>query len=70
MSRYALAILSYQLGLPNVLFGLHGYNGDGYDDGVYLGAAIRFVNGVLPYRDFALLHPPGIVLLFESGGVD
>ncbi|MCX6396485.1 MAG: tetratricopeptide repeat protein [Propionibacteriales bacterium] len=36
---------------------------DGYDDGVYLGAAIRLVHGDLPYRDFAFLHPPGISLL-------
>jgi hypothetical protein len=34
-----------------------------YDDGVYLGAAIRLTQGVLPYRDFAYLQPPGIVLL-------
>jgi alpha-1,2-mannosyltransferase len=33
-----------------------------YDDGVYFGAAESFVFGRLPYRDFVLLHPPGIVL--------
>lgn len=33
-----------------------------YDDGVYFASAIAFVHGVLPYRDFLLLHPPGIVL--------
>ena len=34
-----------------------------YDDGVYLGAAIRLTQGVLPYRDFAFVQPPGILLL-------
>jgi alpha-1,2-mannosyltransferase len=34
-----------------------------YDDGVYFGAADSFVFGRLPYRDFVLLHPPGIVLV-------
>lgn len=40
------------------LEGLHGY-----DDGVYYAAASSLVNGRVPYRDFVLLHPPGIVLL-------
>lgn len=34
-----------------------------YDDGVYFGAAESFVFGRLPYRDFLLLHPPGIVVV-------
>lgn len=34
-----------------------------YDDGVYVGAAIRLTQGVLPYRDFAFVQPPGILLL-------
>ena len=34
-----------------------------YDDGVYLGAAIQLVKGAIPYRDFALVQPPGIVVL-------
>jgi alpha-1,2-mannosyltransferase len=36
-----------------------------YDDGVYLGAAIRLTQGVLPYRDFAFVQPPGILLLMS-----
>lgn len=35
----------------------------GYDDGVYFGSAVALVHGVLPYRDFLLLHPPGIAVL-------
>ncbi len=34
-----------------------------YDDGVYLGAAIRLTEGTLPYRDYAFVQPPGILLL-------
>ena len=32
------------------------------DDGVYYASAIALVHGQLPYRDFLLLHPPGIVV--------
>jgi alpha-1,2-mannosyltransferase len=39
------------------LLGLHGY-----DDGVYFGGAIALVEGTIPYRDFLLLHPPGMVV--------
>ena len=57
-----LGIGCVQLSLPHVLSGVLGWN-EGYDDGVYLGAATRFVHGVLPYRDFVIVHPPGIVYL-------
>ncbi len=59
----ALGICCYQLSLPFVLLGIHGYSGSGYDDGVYLGAATRLVHGVLPYRDFDFVQPPGITLV-------
>ena len=36
-----------------------------YDDGVYLGAAIRMTQGILPYRGFAFVQPPGILLLMS-----
>ena len=36
---------------------------DGYDDGVYYAAADALVHGRLPYRDFLLLHPPGITIV-------
>jgi len=34
-----------------------------YDTGVYLAATIHFISGVIPYRDFTFVQPPGIVLL-------
>ncbi len=40
--------------------GLHGLGN--YDDGVHFAAALGLVNGLLPYRDFLLLQPPGVVL--------
>ncbi|MBO0900426.1 DUF2029 domain-containing protein [Cellulomonas sp. zg-ZUI22] len=40
--------------------GVRGYHG--YDDGVYFSSAVAFVHGRMPYRDFLLLHPPGVVL--------
>src|SRR4051812_5362680 len=45
----------------------------GYDDGVYFGGSIALLEGALPYRDYLLLHPPGIVValapLAALGGV-
>ena len=59
-----LALRLYQLARPNYLFGL-----TGYDDGVDFGSAVRLVNGALPYRDFALVQPPGIALLMAPAGL-
>jgi hypothetical protein len=38
-----------------------------YDDGVYLGAALRLLHGALPYKDFAFVQPPGIVVVALPG---
>ena len=35
----------------------------GYDDGVYYSAATAFLNGLIPYKDFVMVHPPGILLI-------
>ena len=48
-----------------LLMVLHGAGLGGmlsYDDGVYYSAATSLSWGRLPYRDFLLLHPPGIVV--------
>lgn len=38
------------------------FAGRGYDEGVYYASATMLSFGQVPYRDFVLLHPPGIVL--------
>jgi hypothetical protein len=65
----AFVICGYQLTLPHALAGIHGYTGYGYDDGAYFGTAIRLVHGVLPYRDYAFVHPPGIALLMSPAAL-
>jgi alpha-1,2-mannosyltransferase len=54
----ALAIRLFTLTRPGFLT-----QSTNYDDGACPGAAIRLTQGVLPYKDFALVQPPGIVLL-------
>jgi alpha-1,2-mannosyltransferase len=34
----------------------------GYDDGVYYAGAVGLAHGRMPYRDFLLLHPPGVLV--------
>jgi len=63
----AAALLSLALGIyevtrANVLLGEPGPNLN-YDQGVYFGVATRVANGVVPYRDFVYVHPPGIAVL-------
>ncbi|HEV3069151.1 MAG TPA: hypothetical protein VGY50_14955, partial [Streptosporangiaceae bacterium] len=60
----ALAIRLYTLTRPGYLTGV-----TEYDDGVYLGGAIRLLQGSLPYHDFAFVQPPGILLLMAPVAV-
>lgn len=55
---FALVIRLYTLARPGYLTGV-----TEYDDGVYLGGATRLIEGALPYRDFAFVQPPGVLLL-------
>jgi alpha-1,2-mannosyltransferase len=54
----ALGLRIYELSRPGYLLGL-----TEYDDGSYFGSAVHLVRGVLPYRDFVFVQPPGIILL-------
>ena len=56
---FALAVTVRLTGVLRAA-GLYGLGN--YDDGVLFAAALGLVNGLLPYRDFLLLHPPGVVL--------
>lgn len=58
MTLVALGLRAYQLSTPGYLFGI-----TEYDDGSYFGSAIHLVHGILPYRDFVFVQPPGITLL-------
>ena len=60
----ALVIRLYTLTRPGYLTGV-----TEYDDGVYLGGAIRLLQGSLPYHDFAFVQPPGILLLMAPVAV-
>ena len=58
-----IALLAFAARLLPTLHG-GGFGGiDDYDDGVYFAGAQALVAGRLPYRDFVLLHPPGILLV-------
>ena len=48
-----LGLRIFQLTRPGYLTGF-----TQYDDGVYIGNALRLVNGVIPYRDFAMVQRP------------
>ena len=54
----ALLIRLYTLSRSGYLTGV-----TEYDDGVYLGGAVRLLQGALPYRNWAYVQPPGILLL-------
>jgi len=60
----ALALRLFTLTRPGFLTGV-----SEYDDGVYLGAAIRLTQGALPYRDFAFVQPPGMLLLMTPAAL-
>jgi hypothetical protein len=60
----SLALGIGQLLSVNTLFGEPGTN-LAYDQGVYYGAALRVTSGALPYQDFTLVHPPGILVLLQ-----
>jgi hypothetical protein len=61
---FALALRGYQLARPGHLLGV----GD-YDDGADFGSALLLVHGVLPYRDFVFVQPPGITLLMTPAAL-
>jgi alpha-1,2-mannosyltransferase len=58
-----VALLAFVVRLMPLLLGggLESYGR--YDDGVYYAASDALTFGRVPYRDFVLLHPPGILLV-------
>ncbi len=57
-----LAGLAFAVRLVSVLRGGGLFGRVGYDGSVYYASAAALAHGFLPYRDFLLLHPPGITL--------
>jgi alpha-1,2-mannosyltransferase len=57
ISLTAFAARLYPMLRGGGLFGL-----GNYDDGVYYAAAALLTEGLMPYRDFLLLQPPGIAI--------
>ena len=55
-------VLAVVVRLTGVLRAAGLYGLGNYDDGVHFAAALGLVNGLVPYRDFLLLQPPGVVL--------
>ena len=60
----ALGLRLFYLTRPGYLLGV-----TEYDDGSYFGSAVRLVHGVLPYRDFVFVQPPGITLLMAPAAL-
>src|SRR5215475_8807136 len=60
----ALGVRGYRMTRPGYLMGVHEY-----DDGPYFGSAVSLVHGVLPYRDFIFVQPPGITLLMSPAAL-
>jgi glycosyl transferase family 87 len=58
LTGIGLILRLYQLSRPGFLDGI-----TEYDDGAYFGSAVRLVHGVVPYRDFVMVQPPGITVL-------
>lgn len=58
-------VLAFAVRLVPVLAGGGLLGAPNYDPSVYYAAAVGFFEGRVPYRDFLLLHPPGIVLLLQ-----
>jgi Glycosyltransferase family 87 len=40
-----------------------------YDDGPYVGSAVRLAHGAMPYRNFIFVQPPGITLVMSPVGL-
>ena len=56
-----LAVLAFAIRFVGLAFG-GGLDSRVYlDEGTYFAGAIAFVNGRMPYRDFSILHPPGLL---------
>jgi alpha-1,2-mannosyltransferase len=59
------SVAAFLVRLIPVLRGGGIFGQDTYDPSVYYAAAVGLFSGRMPYRDFLLLHPPGILLALQ-----
>jgi len=64
----AVAAVAFAARLVPVLRSGGLYGVEQYDAAVYFGSAVALVHGRLPYADFLLLHPPGVVVALAPFG--
>lgn len=57
LALVCLGIYAWEIKVSNIL--------SFYDSGTYLASSINLVNGVMPYRDFTFVQPPGIALILS-----
>ena len=60
-----LFVVAFGVRLIPLLDGAGWYPVDNYDPSVYYAAAVGLFDGRMPYRDFLLLHPPGLLLFLQ-----
>jgi len=63
--RLVLFATAFSVRLFPLLAGGGTYPVDNYDPSVYYAAAVGLFEGRVPYRDFLLLHPPGLLLFLQ-----
>lgn len=59
-----LLLRGYQLTRPGYLLGV-----TEYDDGAMFGDTLRLVSGLIPYRDFQVVQPPGSMLILAPAAL-
>lgn len=65
LDAFALIVFAFLIRLIS-LFYAGGFDSVlGYDDGVYYSASTALNHRLIPYRDFVLVHPPGILYLLS-----
>jgi alpha-1,2-mannosyltransferase len=64
-SSIVLFILALAVRLAPALTGGGPFPVDNYDPSVYYAAAVGLGEGRMPYRDFLLLHPPGLMIFLQ-----
>ncbi len=57
LTFFSLVLYLWQFRFANIL--------SLYDSGVYLAGSINLIHGILPYRDFTFVQPPGILLILS-----